>query len=233
LRAATEQMAISQREVNELSRLRKSLIQRLRAEGLSFAQIGEAAGLTRGRIHQILQAGPPTEGRFFGRSPITVAVPLRKVPGRSRPVLSSEDARAYEDLVGLLNDLGHQAQRLNIPPDGQWTPPAGSVVAICGPKPSPVTADAIATDPYLAFEPDETGQWTIRERETGTVYQSPLDSAEGGSADVAYLGRLTVNGRPMLVIAGIHALGSVGAVHYLGQHLHQLYERVGTDNFSM
>src|SRR5690606_4336224 len=79
LRAATEQMAISQREVNELSRLRKSLIQRLRAEGLSFAQIGEAAGLTRGRIHQILQAGPPTEGRFFGRSPIIVAVPLRKV----------------------------------------------------------------------------------------------------------------------------------------------------------
>src|SRR5690606_8090092 len=103
----------------------------------------------------------------------------------------------------------------------------------CGPKSSPVTADAIATDPYLAFEPDGTGRWTIREREAGKVHESPLDSGDGRSADVAYLGRLTVSGRPMLVIAGIHALGSVGAVHYLGQHLHELYEQVGTENFSM
>src|SRR5690606_3370923 len=112
-------------------------------------------------------------------------------------------------------------------------PPQGSVVAICGPKSSPVTADAIATDPYLAFEPDETGRWTIRERETGKVYESPLDNTDARSADVAYLGRLTVNGRPMLISAGIHALASVAVVHYLGQPLPELYEQVGTDNFSM
>src|SRR5262245_29238630 len=99
LRAATEQMAVSQREVVELGRLRKSLIKQLRREGHTFGEIGELAGLTRGRIHQILQAGPPAESRFFGRSPVTIAFPLRALPGRDEePVISAEDSRAVEQL---------------------------------------------------------------------------------------------------------------------------------------
>src|SRR6476646_6484892 len=89
LRAATAQMAVSQREVTELSRLRKQVIEQLRGKGMTYAEIGEAAGLTRGRIHQIRSGGPAAEGAFFGTGPVTVAVPLRQVPGRKLPVISS------------------------------------------------------------------------------------------------------------------------------------------------
>lgn len=37
----------------------------------------------------------------------------------------------------------------------------------------------------------------------------------------------------MLIIAGVHALGSVGVVQYLAAHLHELFQQVGTAPFSM
>ncbi len=234
LRAATEQMAISQREVTELSRLRKRIIEELRGRGLSYSQIGEAAGLTRGRIHQIRHGGPAAEGVFFGTGPVTVAVPLRQLPGRRLPVISSEDTRAYEILARLLTDLSLPAERFSIPTDGQWTPPPGDVVAICGPKSSPITAKAIASDPVLSFDRDDTGRWAILDRLTGKTYQSPLDDTGTDRwSDVAYVGRLTANDRPLIIIAGVHALGSVGAADYLTHHLAELYAQVGTKNFSM
>jgi hypothetical protein len=58
-----------------------------------------------------------------------------------------------------------------------------------------------------------------------------VDAAEG--RDIAYVGRLRVDDQPMIVIAGIHALGSVGAVDYLARNLPELYSTVGTENFSM
>jgi hypothetical protein len=52
-------------------------------------------------------------------------------------------------------------------------------------------------------------------------------------ADVGYLGRLTVGDRPLIIIAGVHALGSVGVVDYLTRNLAELYAQVGMKNFSM
>lgn len=234
LRAATAQMAVSQREVTELSRLRKRVIEQLRGRGLSYAQIGEAAGLTRGRIHQIRHGGPPVEGAFFGTGPVTIAVPLRQLPGRKLPVISSEDTRAYEILARLLTDLALPVERFSIPANGAWKPPATDVIAICGPKSSPVTAKAIQSDPYLDFTADKKGRWAIRDRATGEAFESPMDEQGADRwADVAYLGRLTVDGRPVLVVAGVHALGSVGVADYLTHHLAALYAEVGTRNFSM
>jgi DNA-directed RNA polymerase specialized sigma24 family protein len=48
-RAATGRLGEAQQEVTELARLRRKVIQDLHAEGLSYAQIAEAAGLSRGR----------------------------------------------------------------------------------------------------------------------------------------------------------------------------------------
>lgn len=234
LRAATAQMAVSQREVTELSRLRKRVIEQLRGRGLSYAQIGEAAGLTRGRIHQIRHGGPAAEGSFFGTGPVTIAVPLRQVPGRKLPVISSEDTHAYEILARLLAEMQLPTERYSIPTNGQWKPAPQDVVAICGPKSSTVTAQAIGSDPFFAFTPDAQGRWAIRDRASGEAYESPLDEPDSDTwADVAYLGRTTLNGHPLLIIAGVHALGSVGAAEYLARHLAELYAEVGMKNFSM
>jgi Sigma-70, region 4 len=65
LRKATDRLATATREVAMLSRMRKRLIVELGDEGMSLAQIGEAAGLSRGRIHQIRNSGAPEAGAFL------------------------------------------------------------------------------------------------------------------------------------------------------------------------
>lgn len=164
--------------------------------------------------------------------PVTVAVPLRDMPGRTLPVISSEDSRAAERLTGLLADLAFQVNSYRIPPNGLWQP-QGDVVAICGPKNSQVTAEALTTDPNLSFEPNSEGRWVITDRDTRQEFTSPMDEADGDVwIDVAYIGRLGYRGSPLLIIAGVHALGSVGAVDYLSKHLPDLYASVGTSPFS-
>lgn len=232
---AGELITIYQQRSVELSRLRREAINRAAAaRGISYSAIASELGLTRGRISQIRQSGPPAERVFFGVGPITVAVPLRDMPGRALPVIANEDSRAAERLTQLLTDLTFQVELFRIPPDGLWQPPA-EAIAICGPKSSPITAEAITSDPFLTFEPNDSGTWTIRERDTGHRYESPLDTADRPTwVDVAYVGRLKLRSdRLFLVIAGVHALGSVGAVDYLTRNLSDLYAQVGTRRFSM
>lgn len=230
---AGELISMYQQRSVELARLRKEAINRAANErGMSFSAIAKELGLTRGRITQIRQTAPPAERAFFGVGPVTIAVPLRAIPGRPLPVISAEDTRAAEQLTVLLTDLAFQVEQYRIPPDGIWQP-RGDVAAICGPKSSPVTAEAISSDPVLTFEPDETGQWVIRERDGSRVYKSPMDDKTPRWADVAYVGRLALNKQTILIIAGVHALGSVGAVDYLARNLPDLYAQVGTRRFSM
>jgi hypothetical protein len=94
-----------------------------------------------------------------------------------------------------------------------------------------VTAEAIAADPLLAFAQDDEGRWTLSDKTTEERLTSPMDQ---GSADedLAYLGRLPYRDGTLLVIAGIHALGSHGAVEYLANNLPSLYKTVGTHAFS-
>jgi hypothetical protein len=231
---ASELISTYQQRSVELARLRREAINRAADErGLSFSSIAAELGLTRGRITQIRQTAPPAERAFFGVGPVTVAVPLRELPGRALPVISSEDARAAEQLTRLLQELAFQTEQFRIPPDGILQP-KGDTVAICGPKSSPVTAAAIESDPFLMFEPDEAGKWTIREREGTRVYESPMDEPDGSDwSDVAYVGRLAApGGGTFLVVAGVHALGSVGAIDYLTRNLPELYAQVGTQRFS-
>lgn len=173
---------------------------------------------------------------FFGTGPVTIALPLRQTTERPLPVISSEDALAAHRLAEMLASLSVEAGEFRIPPHGIWEPPLGDVVAICGPKSSPVIAKALSADPYLAFEPDGDGRWTIRKRAAPVEYfSSPMDHDDGGAtwADVAYIGRVIVHDKPVLVVAGIHALGSLGAVDYLTHNLADLHARVGLNRFSM
>ena len=230
-RRATELLAVYQQRTIELARLRREGVRRLQQEeGLSYAAVAAEFGLSKGRIGQITQTAPPAERALFGVGPVTVAVPLRAGAERALPVLASEDALAYERMAGYLRDLLLAVEQVRIPVDGDWTP-RGDVVAICGPKSSPVTATALAADPLLDFSRRD-GRWTITDRATGTAYGSPLDDGRP-DADIAYVGRLPVPGGTVLLIAGVHALGSVGAVDWLVGHAAELYREVGEEQFSL
>lgn len=231
-RRATELLATYQQRTIELARLRREAMRRLQEdEGLSYAAVATEFGLSKGRIGQITQSAPPAERGLFGVGPITVAVPLRPGQGRALPVIASEDALAYERLAAYLRDLLFPVEQHRIPVGGDWSP-AGDVVAICGPKSSAVSAAALAVDPVLDYR-ERDGRWGIVDRETGETYTSPLDDDARSPRDIAYLGRLPVPGGSMLLIAGVHALGSVGAVDYLVGHAAELYRRVGDRPFSM
>ena len=69
-------------------------------------------------------------------------------------------------------------------------------------------------------------------RDHRETFASPLDTG-GTDEDIAYLGRLPVDGGSILLIAGVHALGSIGAVDYLSRHLGELYADMSTEPFSM
>src|SRR6266700_6559776 len=94
LRAATGRLGEAQQEVTELARLRRKVIQDLHAQGLSYAQIAEAAGLSRGRIHQIRHTGPAPEGAFLGTGAVTVVTPLRRDDETSRQLVALDDVTA-------------------------------------------------------------------------------------------------------------------------------------------
>jgi hypothetical protein len=152
------------------------------------------------------------------------------MPGRSLPVISAEDTLAAEAVTDALTSFGVVVDQFRIPVGGQWAP-VGELVVICGPKSSKVTADALSADPVLDFT-QAAGRWIIRDRETGAVYSSGIDDEPATDRDVAYLGRLSYGAGSMLLIAGVHAIGSVGAVHYLTRHVAELYAEVDDAPFS-
>lgn len=53
LRDVTDQITKTQQTINDLSATRRRIINQLRAQGYSLAEIADKAGITRGRIHQI------------------------------------------------------------------------------------------------------------------------------------------------------------------------------------
>jgi len=232
---ATELITLYQQRSTELARLRRDAINRaVETRGLTYSAVAAQLGLSKGRVSQIRSSAAPRERALFGVGPLTLAVPVRNLGGRAGGVVAVEDATAAERMTAYLETLSFHVMQFRIPADGLWTPRADAI-AICGPKSSPITAEAIEADPYLTFSPDETGRWSLRERE-GQSFSSPMDALDedmNPDADIAYVARLPFRGNHLFVIAGVHAQGSVGAVDYLTAQAGPLYNEVGDRPFSM
>jgi hypothetical protein len=137
----------------------------------------------------------------------------------------------FLDAADVTTDLQH------ISTAGEIDLSAPALVAICGPKSSRMIQELITTDPAFEFSPDPGGRWRIIERSSRLAHTSPLDDDPKGDRDVAYLARFprAPGAPPMLVVAGVHAIGSLGAIHYLTttDHLQQLHRTVGRHPFSI
>lgn len=231
-RRATELLQTYSQRSHELARLRKAAIDRAHDQlGMTYTEVASKVGITKGRITQLRKTAPPAERAFFGVGPVTIAFPVRKIGDRPLGVVAVEDETATKNMSGILESLSLAVDTYPIPTTGEWDPPADAV-AICGPKSSHITAEAIENDPYLSFQPDDAGRWVITDRETGDVFVSPSDAGDP-TREVAYIARLQRRGRIILIIAGVHALGSVGAVEYLRRNLPDLYAAVGDAPFSL
>lgn len=234
VRLAGEVILRLQQTELEIARLRRQAIELAAAGGLSYSEVARQVGLTRGRVSQIRSDAPPEEREFFGIGPVQLAVPLRRMPGRELPVVASEDLVARESLSELLSALAFHVEHLEIDPDEEWEPSGTDLSAICGPKSSPTIGRLLEADPALSFEPNDDGRWHVTDRKTDQVYSSAMDDKTPSNIDVAYLGRIKFDGeRSLVLIAGVHAIGSLGAVHYLRTNLAELHREIGTQNFSM
>ncbi|MEU4065890.1 sigma-70 family RNA polymerase sigma factor [Streptomyces wedmorensis] len=233
VKAAADLMTELQSAVIETSRMRKESIAWLRKNGHSMADVAKLMGVSRARVSQLRDAGPPPERAFLGTQLVQVAVPLR--PGE-REYVAVEDSSTGQRLLALAQGLQLDGELQYIPVTGEIDLNRDDLVIVCGPKTSPEAAAALGQDPRLSFETLPDGRWALAERETGKIYTSPSDDPrDPAPADVAYLGRLP---RPdgqgtFILIAGVHAVGSLGVAHYLTENLPSLYEQAGTEPFSM
>jgi hypothetical protein len=234
LQAVTKRMAEAQREVTELARLRRRVIQQLQAQGRSYAQIAEAAGLSRGRIHQLRHRGPASEGAFLGVGGVIIATPLKQEARDARPVVAVEDFTAAQRLADLARTLQLDVEFDHVSLDGGVDLNRSNLIVICGPRLSDVVAGVLAQDPVIRFERAADGPWTLHDQAADKHYRSGSDSNPPRSWDVAYLGRLP---RPdgqglVMIFTGIHPAGTLGVVHLITTEITSLYEQVGAGQFS-
>ncbi|WP_055480408.1 sigma factor-like helix-turn-helix DNA-binding protein [Sphaerimonospora mesophila] len=233
LRAATERLNAAQQEVTELARLRRRVIQELHAQGMSYAQIAEKAGLSRGRIHQIRHTGPAPEGAFLGIGAVTVITPLRHDPQTGRSVVALDDMRAGKRLEDLARTFGLTVGTDNVTVDGHIDLNRPGLLVICGPRMSDAMREAYDSDPAIQWDLDDKG-WTLVDTRTGQMHRSGTQLDPQQPTDSAFLGRLP---RPdgkgsFLAIAGIHPNGSLGVIHLLAEEIATLWGQVGDQRFS-
>lgn len=232
-RRATDLLTFYQQRATELARLRRAAIEQAhREQGMSYTEIAAALGITKGRVTQIRSTAPGPERVLFGVGPVSIGVPYRyQTTDRERPLIAAEDAQTGEQLEQLLAALSLAVTRFQIEPDRAELP-AGDSVVVCGPKSAPIGADLLADDPMLTMVKDD-GRWWLEHVPTGERFGSPADDAEAQDADLAYVARHRADDRVITHIAGIHAIGSLGAVHYLSSHLADVFGETGDESFSL
>lgn len=218
-RRATELITLYQQRAAELARLRKEAIEEAHRKGLSYTEIAELLGITKGRISQIKSGAPPAERAFFGVGPVAVGIPRRDTETGAADFDASD--RAARQLVEkLLARLSLASSRYEIAPDAEEVP-AGDTVVICDPGSAPVAQELLAADEALSLEKAD-GEWCLVDKATGRRYSSP--AAGGPGVDIGFLGRHEEDGRVIVQIAGVTSAGSHGVAHWLDSEVSALYE---------
>ncbi|MGL4338911.1 MAG: hypothetical protein ACRCSP_00595 [Rhodoglobus sp.] len=231
-RRATELLTLYQQRATELARLRREAIEQAHQEyGMSYTEIASALGITKGRVTQIRGRAPQTERAFFGVGPVEIGVPYRyQVTDRERPLIAAEDAAAAEQLERLLMSMGFAVNRFQIEPDHAELPDVDAII-VCGPKSAPLAAQLLHEDPAVRLI-ETRGRWWIEESQSGARHGSPTDDNPAQHADVAYVARHCSDEQTTIHIAGLHAIGSLGAAYYLTNHLSALFQDTGNRSFS-
>ena len=230
---ATELITTYQQRAAELARLRKAAIEEAhKARDMSYTEIATALGITKGRVSQVKKDAMGPERVLFGVGPISLGIPYRyQTTDRERPLIAAEDSATGEELDKLLTAMKFTVDRYHVGPETEDLP-EGDGVIVCGPKSAPVAATLLDADEQTQLI-KEHGRWWFEHRATGERVGSPSDDEKPKNADLAYVARHRGERHVIVHIAGIHAIGSLGAVHYLTRHLEELHRQLGDVSFSL
>lgn len=221
---AGDLITIYQQRATELARLRKAAIEEAHRDGLSYTEIAQRLGVTKGRISQIRSSAPPRERAFFGVGPVAVGIPRRfgMEEGRERPFFDASDQATQLAVEATLERMSLVGSEFFIDPD-RTEIPGGDCVVICGPKSAPIARALLDRDPFLDFDRTEQGWWIVDSR-AGQRHQSPYRRDSSVRTDIGYFSRRIEDGRTVVHIAGITSVGSLGVAHWLDQHLREVYD---------
>ncbi len=217
----------------EYSRRRRELLSELVADGYSQGELAKLLGMTRGRVGQLLSSGPKVERALLGSGTLTVAVGGKWEAQKVNPsaVISQEALAAYKLIADAAASYGLTAEYEVVPPPGMVRLNRPNLIVLSSPRLLPLVGQVLEADTNLGFSSGGQG-WYLTEQATGQVYRSPSDSGE--PADYGYIGRLPrPDGRgSFLYLAGIHAMGTLGAAHHLTNNVDELYQEVKNRRWS-
>ncbi len=227
-------MARYQQRSAELARIRLEAIEEARDQlGGSYSAVAQAFGLTKSRITQIRSTAPPAHRAFFGVGPLTIALPGRRILHRDELVIAAEDDATGTHLTRETEGLAFTTERLILDPREEWRP-GGDAIVICGPASAHIGHYLMSEDPVLGMTLTDNTLWCILDKATGTTYLSPMDGTDDPRhADHAYIARHIHGDQVVVHLSGLHALGSIGAAHYLTGHLPELFAEYRDSSFSM
>jgi len=233
-RKASELIDQHQAVVNELSRLRREALEEMLSHGMTQTQIATVIGMTRTRVGQLLSSGPRPERAMLGTGTLTVAVGGKFEAGKQDPyaVVSAEMLASYEKVAGLARGLGLKTEYEVVPPPGFVDLNRTNLVVIGSPRILPFVGQVLAADTNVGFAKDGDGLY-LSDHRTGQPYRASATAQD--AVDYGYIGRLPrPDGRgTFLYLAGAHAMGTLGAVAYLENHLDDLYKEVKNRRFSL
>jgi hypothetical protein len=155
-------------------------------------------------------------GMFGKGDEVTIYLPGRDV-GRKSLAVATEDFYAAHVVATFLQRRGFQCDFQHVGPSGHLFVEAGPAIVICGPKSSPTVQELLWIDETFGFVQSENG-WELLDKVSGEHLPSPCDLPNPRPWDHAYIGvlpRADDDFPRVLLIAGIHAIGSLGAANLL------------------
>lgn len=231
-----ELVAYYQDVVNECSRMRKEALAELVAQGKTQQQLAALLGMTRARVGQLLSTGTRVERAeraLLGTGALTIAVGGKAEGPRvnGSTMMSVEAAGAADLIADAAAVYGLKATREAVPPPGMVRLNRTNLVVIGSPRLLPLVGQVLESDGNLGFDHSAQG-WYLTEPAKDKIHRSPSD--RGQPVDYAYIGRLP---RPdgkgtFLYLAGIHAMGTLGAASYLTSNIEELYTTVKNRRWS-
>lgn len=172
--------------------------------------------------------------RLLGTDKVLVHIPTRNAGDvlgekRLKTVVAREDYNTFEKLRATLLAAEFEVDLAYIPPDGEIELKKDCAnIVVCGPKNSSEVQAVFDGMKNLDFKKDDEG-WYF-EMTGGERLYSPL---EENKEQYAFLGKVSLGGKDVLLVCGIHAIGSDGVAHFLGdgKQMEQLLQRVGDGRF--
>lgn len=156
---------------------------------------------------------------------------------RIKPVVAKEDYNTYEKLRNILLFNGFEVSLAYIPNRNDIREEYGELelirdcanIVVCGPKNSRTVENIFAGLKGLDFVKGEEG-WYFDDL-IGNVQLT--SSISENKKQYAFVGKLPIDDFNVLLICGIHAIGSDGVAYFLGDNkrLDNLLNQVGCRNF--